>query len=79
MDQQEPVGPNDEKLEFFIEMLAKKVAERGPEFEKKFKERQLKAQGPKPYLAFLDEGNEFNAYYKHRVILTFCIYSYFST
>ena len=76
MDQQGPKAPDDEKLEYFIEMLAKKVAERGTEFEKNFKERQLRAQGPKPYLAFLDEGNEFNAYYKHRVIIIFLIYSY---
>ena len=72
MDQQGPKAPDDEKLEYFIEMLAKKVAERGKDFEKKFKERQ----GDKPYLAFLDNGNEFNAFYKHRVIIIFLIYSY---
>lgn len=66
MDQNEPKAPDDKKLKDMIETLAIKVAEYGKEFEKKFKERQGKKT------PFLEEGKEFNDYYKHRVNYTLC-------
>ena len=64
MDQKEPKSPHDEKKKDTIETLAQHVAKHGKEFEKKFKEKRGKS------LHFLEEGKEFNDYYKHRVYFT---------
>ena len=63
MDQNGPKAPEDEKTKDLIETLAKNVAKHGKVFEKKFKEKQ----GKNSNVSFLDEGKEFNDYYKHRV------------
>ena len=63
MDQNGPKAPDDEKTKNAIENLAKNVAKHGQIFEKKFKEKK----GNNSTVSFLDEGKEFNDYYKHRV------------
>ena len=63
MDQNGPKAPEDEKTKDIIETLAKNVAKHGKVFEKKFKEKK----GKNSTVSFLDEGKEFNDYYKHRV------------
>ena len=59
MDQNGPKAPDDEKTKNAIETLAKNVAKHGQILEKTFKEKKS--------VSFLDEGKEFNDYYKHRV------------
>ena len=68
MEQNGPKAPDDEKLKITIETLAKEVAKRGKEFEQKCKEKH---QGKKSYPTFVDEGKEFNDYYKHRVNISY--------
>ena len=63
MDQIGPKAPDDEKTKNLIETLAKNVAKHGQILEKKFKEKQ----GNNSTVSFLNEGKEFNDYYKHRV------------
>ena len=67
MDQNEPKAPDDEKKKDMIETLALNVAQHGKDFEKKFKERRGKK------IPFLEEGKEFNDYYKHRVYYSLSI------
>ena len=62
MDQNGPKAPDDEKTKNAIETLAKNVAKHGQILEKKLKERKGNNT-----VSFLDEGKEFNDYYKHRV------------
>ena len=63
MDPNGPKAPEDEKTKDLIETLAKNVAKHGQILEKKFKEKR----GNNSTVSFLDEGEEFNDYYKHRV------------
>ena len=60
MDQNGPKAPEDEKTKNLIETLAKNVAKHGKTLEKNLKEKHST-------VSFLDEGKEFNDYYKHRV------------
>ena len=63
MDQNGPKAPDDEQTKKIIETLAKNVAKHGQILEKKFKEKR----GNNSTVSFLDEGKDFNDYYKHRV------------